>query len=201
METKDRASRVAVLTALRDAIDAIIDDERADLTQSLKDLNQSFGVKAIDIELPNGDKVASVTLTTPEPKAYVVNEYAFLKWVNENHPTELVQTVRDSFKKVLLDNTSQVGEVAVHTVTGEVIDGVAFRDSNARMTLRFKKEGRDLVALAYNRGELDNVVRPLGFIPRETNVRSVGYSPNENLGDSPTINQAIESEPSGALGG
>lgn len=201
MQTKEQARRVAVLTALRDAIDEIIESERLDLVDSMIELNETLGVKAIDVELPNGEIVASASVSVPNPKAIVENERQFLEWVKKNHPTEIVESVRDSFKKALLENTQQVHTSAVHGRTGEVIDGVSFRQSTHRMTLRFKKDGRALVAEAYNRGELDAVVQPLVVLDKPAEIRNVAYSSNESLGDSPANVEAVESQPSGALGG
>jgi len=197
---KELSTRVAVLTALRDAIDVVIDSERAVLTDDLLDANQTLGVKQLEITLPNGEKVASASIGNSDPKPVVTNEAAFTRWVAENFPTEIMQIVRPTFKKVLFESTQAVnpqGE-AVYTKTGEVIDGVVFGTSASRLTLRFSKDGRELVADAFNRGELEQVIRPLFSLPVE--VKSVEYSPNENLGDSPTINEAFEPQPSGALG-
>ena len=201
MALKELSTRVAVLTALRDAIDVVIDSERVVLTSELIDANQTLGVKQLDITLPNGEKVASASIGNSEPKPLVTNEAAFVRWVAENFPTEIIQTVRPTFKKVLFENTEQVnpqGE-AVHTKTGEIIDGVVFSNPSSRLTLRFKKDGRELVAEAFNRGELEQVIRPLFSLPVE--LKSVEYLPDENLGDSITSIETFEPEPSGALGG
>ena len=200
MALKELSTRVAVLTALRDAIDVVIDSERVILTSELIDANQTLGVKQLDITLPNGEKVASASIGNSEPKPVVTNEAAFVRWVAENFPTEIIQTVRPTFKKVLFENTEQVnpqGE-AVHTRTGEIIDGVVFSNPSSRLTLRFKKDGRELVADAFNRGELEQVIRPLFSLPSEP--KSVEYFPDENLGDSVTAIETFEPEPSGALG-
>ena len=200
MALKELSTRVAVLTALRDAIDVVIDSERVILTSELLDANQTLGVKQLDITLPDGEKVASASIGNSEPKPVVTNEMAFTRWVAENFPTEIVQTVRPTFKKVLLENNEQVnpqGE-AVHTKTGQIIDGVVFTNSASRLTLRFKKDGRELVAEAFNRGELEQVIRPLFSLPLE--LKTVEYLSDENLGDSVTANQTLEPEPSGALG-
>jgi hypothetical protein len=200
MTLKYLAGRVAVLTALRDAIDEVIDQERTALTSELLEANETLGVKQLDITLPNGETVASASIGTSTSKPVVINEVVFTRWVAENFPTEIIQTVRPTFKKVLLENTEQVnpqGE-AVHTKTGQIIDGVVFNASAPRLTLRFKKDGRELVAEAFNRGELEQVVRPLFSLPLE--LKTVEYLSDENLGDSTTINEALEPESSGALG-
>ena len=200
MALKELSTRVAVLTALRDAIDVVIDSERVILTSELIDANQTLGVKQLDITLPNGEKVASASIGNSESKPIVTNEAAFTRWVAENFPTEIVQTVRPTFKKVLFESTLAVnpqGE-AVHIKTGEIIDGVVFNAPASRLTLRFKKDGRELVAEAFNRGELEQVIRPLFSLPSEP--KSVEYFPDENLGDSITAIDTFEPEPSGALG-
>ena len=200
MTLKYLASRVAVLTALRDAIDDVIIQERSALTMDLLEANKTLGVKQLDITLPNGEKVASASIGSNESKPVVVNEAVFTRWVAENFPTEIIQTVRPTFKKVLFENTEQVnpqGE-AVHTKSGQIIDGVVFSASDPRLTLRFKREGRELVAESFNRGELQQLMVPLFKLP--DGLISMEYLPSENLGDSTTANEAIEPESSGALG-
>lgn len=201
METKDRAARLAVLTALRDAIDAAIENDREDLTLNLKELSSMFGVKSIEIELPNGNKVATASLSVSEPKPYVNNEREFLDWVSTNHPDEIVRQVRPSFQRALFDKLEPAGEEAIHIRTGEVVAGLFFSEGGKeKLTVRFKSNGRQLVADAFSQGELEAVMKSLysAEITKETKV--VEYSPNENLGDSPTNDQAIKSQPAGALG-
>lgn len=202
METKDRAARVAVLTALRDAIDIAIENDREDLTLNLKELSSAFGVKSIEIELPNGEKVATASLSISESKPFVNNEREFLEWVSQNHPEEIIRTVRPSFQKALFEKAEELySKEAVNPRTGERIAGVMFSEGGKeKLTVRFKKTGRELVANAFNRGELEAVIRSLYAIeiPKETKVME--YLPNENLGNSPANDQAIEPQPSGALG-
>ena len=203
METKDRATRVAVLTALRDAIDIAIDNDREDLTYNLKDLSNMFGVKSIDIELPNGDKVATASLSISDRKPFVNSEKDFLNWVQENHPNEIVRIVRASFQKALFERAvvGDIGE-AVDFRTGEIIAGVLFSDGGVeKLTVRFKKNGRELVADAFREGELEAIIRSIGLIESSAEVKNVENLLNENLGDSPANDQAIKPQPSGALGG
>ena len=203
MQTKDRASRVAILTALRDAIDVAIDNDREDLTADLKELSNAFGVKSIDIELPNGDKVATASLTLSEPKPFVNNEKEFVSWVATNYATELINIVRSSFQKALFEKAERLdsGE-AVNPQTGEIIAGVLFSEGGKeKLTVRFKKTGRELVADAFSRGELETIIRSIGLAELPAPTQGMEYLPNENLGDSPANDQAVEPQPSGALGG
>lgn len=197
MEIKDRATRVAVLTALRDSIDEVIQGERYELTGELIELAEVFGVKALDIDLPNGVKVASASIATPEGKAVVKDERGFLNWVKENAPTEVVETVRDTYQKALLSRLVPHDDGAVDTKSGVIVTGVMFKDSAPRLTVRFKTDGREEIANAFNRNELDDVVRPLGALE----AKELTYSAHERVGDSSTANATIEPESSGALGG
>lgn len=201
METKDRAARVAVLTALRDAIDLALDNDREDLTLNLKELSGSFGVKSIEIELPNGDKVATASLSRSESKPFVNNEREFLDWVTANHPDEIIRQVRPSFQRALFDKLEPAGEEAIHIRTGEVVAGLLFSEGGKeKLTVRFKKIGRELVADAFNRGELQAIVQSLYSIEIPKEPKVMEYLPNENLGVSLAANEAIEPQPSGALG-
>ncbi|WDZ83988.1 hypothetical protein [Micromonospora cathayae] len=160
---QERAMRAAVLKALLDEVKKAYDLARADADAGMVGLNQSFGVKAIEVRLPGHDApVAQVTLS--EPKAgFVVDEAGFLAWCKQEHPSEVqvtvpapVESVRPAWRKALLARMAvEPDGTVVDGETGRVLDFVEVAEPpppSTRMT--WKTGGREEVARAYRDGRL-----------------------------------------------
>lgn len=146
---KEQTARLAVLTALRDFIDAEVTRLRSDVEALLIDAHESMGVKQVAADLPNGTTVATVSLTSGGSSLYVDNEAAFVAWVAEQYPTEVVTTVRESFKKAFLaSGLTEAGGAIVDPKTGEIVPGLAERSKAPYISVRFKTGGRDEVRKA-----------------------------------------------------
>jgi hypothetical protein len=147
---KDQAFRVAVLGALKDALGSQYADERGDLLEQLVAAQGELGVKSLDVSLPDGTKVATVTLTQPSTRVEVVDEDAFTKWVEANYPTEVqtITSVRPAFRRVVLDEVF---------VTGQMPNGVQVRPAPTptSFSVRYTPEGRPAIADAWRAGLLD----------------------------------------------
>ena len=78
------------------------------------------------MNLPDGTKVAAVTLKTPTARIVVTNRAAFARWVNVQWPDECELTVRPSFEKTLLARFAAEGDTGdvFDTKTGEQVEGV-----------------------------------------------------------------------------
>jgi hypothetical protein len=172
---KDQAFRVAVLGALKDALGSQYADERGDLLEQLVAAQGELGVKSLDVSLPDGTKVATVTLTQPSDRVEVVDEAAFTNWVAEHWPTEVVTVtqVRPAFRKALLDSVAittlpdgadqvEVLNVVVDVRTGVSVDGVRVRQASkpTSFSVRYTPDGRPAIAEAWREGRLDGY-RPL----------------------------------------
>jgi len=173
MNLKTLTARTAVLKALRDAIDAELTASRADVLDGLLDARDSLGVKAVDVTLPDGTKVATVTLTEPKARIAVTNEDAFVAYVAQRWPTEVETTtvtktvVRPAWQKKLLERLTAAGDGdAADTETGELVDGVtAYPPARpSSFSLRYADEGRDRIAAAYRAGDL-GALADLGTTP------------------------------------
>lgn len=166
MTAKETTTRLTVLTALRDAIDAEVTEIRKAATAELADLNNTAGVRQLDVTLPDGTKVASVTLTNKNPKPTVWNEDEFLTWVKQNHPTEVMEVVRPSWQRALLDACDIDGDAAIHRVTGEVIPGVGPAGQHRPgLLIRWKRDtgrGDTLAAIRDARVAVDIPMLPSG---------------------------------------
>lgn len=167
MSLADLAAREAVLKALADAIGDQLKAVRADVQAAL---DESAGVRQVAALLPSGQQVAKVSLTDPSPAATVTDPEAFLAWVRDHHPDtnavtrRVVTEVRPATQTALLAEMTAAGVPQwCDTETGEVhtVPGVEIRATRARShSVRFDKGGRDLVAAAWQAGELATLVLP-----------------------------------------
>lgn len=157
---KAEGLRLAVLTALRDAIDEEVASLRKDVTDRMLDARDSMGVKSVQVDLPDGTAIASVTLTDGTPKAAVVDDIEFLRWVKANAPTEIMEAVRPAYQRALLGRVKVDGERAIDEETGEIVSGVGVVSKAPYISMRYKSEGRAAIAEAWRAEALSAEVMP-----------------------------------------
>lgn len=164
---KDNATRVAVLTALYDAIGDELKAAKRETGDGLKAAKEETGTQQIAATLPDGTSVAKITLVSPDPKATVTDDEAFLAWVRDTHPTEVtrrfVTEVRPAFVTALLKEMTAAGAAQwCDKETGEVHDvpGVELQGRASYQRLTFGKTGRADVAAAWRAGALAGLVLP-----------------------------------------
>lgn len=113
--------------------------------------------------LPFGDSVAGrvgdellckASWSKGREKVVVTDERAFVAWVKEHHPTEIVESVNPAYVKAL----KTVGESLVDA-HGEVVAGVEVQVGAPSLTVRSEKNALDLVArlVAEGRVSLDGL--------------------------------------------
>jgi hypothetical protein len=125
--------------------------------QAARDAFDETGATQAVPELPDGTRVAAVTLAGGGGKtASVTNEAVFLAWMAEHHPEELVTVVRDNAKRKILDGCKAAG-AAVDPGTGELIPGVTVSESRPYVSIRLKPGGKDAVVAAWQAGELSAI--------------------------------------------
>lgn len=167
MSLPDAVTREAVLKTLLDAIDAEYKATRAEVQQLLDEAAANQGLNGADAKLPDGTKVAKVSISDPKPAATVTDETAFLAWVRENRKdqiqADLVVKVRPAFQTALLADMTAAGVAQwLDTETGELhtVPGIEIRPTRARThSVRFEKTGRADVATAWRAGQLVDLVR------------------------------------------
>ena len=141
-DLKTKAMQVAVLKTLADKVAEVDKQVRAELLATMREI----GAEKVTAELPDGTAVASVSAAGgTNVKAFVVDDWAFLAWVKENHPTEIEERVSDAFRKRFLD------ELAAN---GEVVPGVELGTARPYLSNRFKAGGKDAIAAAWAKGTL-----------------------------------------------
>ena len=106
---RDIARRAIGEKAILDAAKELHDATRELLSEGMH-AGDRYTIKADD-----GTDLGMVYVTNPKGTLRVVDEEAFLRWVERNHPTALIQQVNPSWKRALLS--------AGADVNGEVPDG------------------------------------------------------------------------------
>ena len=150
MSLRDTSARVAALTVLRDMVDEELVRSRRVMFAELSEAHDEDGVKSVDVKV-SGRKVGSASLAQPKPKPVVTDERAFGEWVAATYPAEIVRTVSPGFRTQLLKVAEDVGDGEVcDPESGDIIPGIVWQDATDPTTfsLRFDKEGREMVALA-----------------------------------------------------
>lgn len=160
MSLREDALRAAVLKAIRDAIDVTYRQVRVGMVLALLDARRDTGLRSLDVELPDGTKVATVSLTQPKPSIRV-DEAGFVAWVGKEHPSEIVPSVRDAFRRAVMDRLLAVGNDVVDKETGEAVTWAqqTAAPEPTTFSLRFAgpagADGRGAIAAAWQAGQLD----------------------------------------------
>lgn len=183
MNLRDRNTRFALLKAMRDAIDEELTLERADHTDLLRAQYDEVGVKSFDVKLPGGGKVGTISLSVPKADTIVRDEEALLAWCRENMPSAVIEErvpaqpevvipatpartvyrVDDAMVTALLKGSRPVDPTSGGLVVdddGVVIEGVEYVPAGRpkSFAVRYERDGREALALAYRAGELDHLL-------------------------------------------
>lgn len=185
MNLRDRNLRFALLKAIADAVAEELANERAGHTADLLERYDDEGTKGFDVKLPDGTKVATITLSVPKaPGVTVDDEEAFKAWCVANMPTavdvipmggseawdEVIHhpatqpytlTVLDStMVAALLKGARYVKGVGVVDEAGQLIDGVTYQGPGRpkSFSVRYEDGGREALAEAYRDGEVNHLL-------------------------------------------
>jgi hypothetical protein len=140
---KAKAVPIAVLKVLIDEVTSHDQKARAELLTRLL----AAGVEKVSAELPDGTKVASVSVRGGDKfTARVVDDAAFLRYVKEHRPEEIEEKVRDSFKRSFLDELTRNQE--------EIPGVVELKPSMPYIHNAFKPGGQAAIKRAWYSGAL-----------------------------------------------
>lgn len=157
MTPRDLAAALALTTVIADAAKARKDEIRQRLAESL----DNVGADSVRAELPDGTRVSKSTLITPNPKPVVSDEAAFAAWVEALRPDEIIKTVRESYRRVVLERLASTPDgIAIDPDTGEVVPGVRFTTGATYVSTRFEKDGRDAIVAAIR----DGIIEPAAVL-------------------------------------
>lgn len=168
---RDAVTREAVLKALLDEVKAAYEEARTEVQHALDEQQRATGSTKFDAYLPDSTKVGSVSLTGGSPEAKITDAEAYIAWARAAYPSEattrIVKDVREAFTRDLLAKMTAAG-VAVDPTTGEEVPGVQIKATRARShSVRFGKQGRDLVAEAWRTGTLAALALPALAAPEQ----------------------------------
>lgn len=150
MNLRETALRLAAITVIADAAKEAKDRLRDQFADQLNAVGADAAKAALD-----STEVAKVSLVSPKSSPQITNETAFIAFVEQSRPDEVVKAVRESFKKHFLDNVVEVNGESIYTPTGEVISFVGFKARESYVSTRFAKGGREAIADAFRNRSLN----------------------------------------------
>jgi hypothetical protein len=74
--------------------------------------------------------------------------------VKSSYEFEIVESVRESFRKHVMDSVENVDGKAIYKRTGEVLDFITFNSRDAYIATRFSSGGREVLTEAFRAGTL-----------------------------------------------
>ena len=137
MDIKKLSLELAAISLIADAAKKRKDELRSQLQGHMDDI----GADRVKAELGD-DVVAYVTTSKPKFKWEVINERKFVDWVADNHPTEIVESVRESFRDVILDKFTYLDDLVIDP-NGEPVDWLVGHLSEPYLTTKFHSDGRE----------------------------------------------------------
>lgn len=133
----NKPAQHAALKALRAGIDEEITATQADVLRMSKETGADRWKTAFGI----------VGVVERGPSVYVTSDKAFLAWVREHAPAEVVESVRDSYRKALFERLEIDGDQVVDTTTGEVVPWAGVRQGGgAYLSVREAKAAKERIA-------------------------------------------------------
>lgn len=170
MSIKSGNQRIALIKAYADALAGFLADARAEHLDQLLERYEEEGTKSFAVTLPDGTKVGTVTLPEGKASDKTTDEAALFEWAELNGgvdvehvpavPARDVKRVRPSWLagKVKAAIEGDGGELT-DVETGEIIPGIRRVPGKApsNFTVTYVPGGREKIATAYVRGELNDL--------------------------------------------
>jgi hypothetical protein len=164
MDMQELALEEAALKTLADAIGDRLKDVKAQMQEALNET----GASRVEAKLPDGTKVATISMTSPKPAAVVTDPDLYLKWVREHSPanitSRLVTEVRPAYTTALLAEMTAAGTAEVadkETGVVEEVPGVEIKATRSRThSVRPVDGGREAIAEAWRTGALAHLALP-----------------------------------------
>ena len=149
MDIKKLSLELAAISMIADAAKKRKDELRAKLQGEM----DGIGADRVKAEL-DGEVIAYVTTSKPKFKWEVTSERKFVEWVKDNHPSEIVESVRESFREVILDKFNYVDDAAIDP-NGEIVDWLVGHISEPYLVTKFHSDGREKLRDAFVSNSID----------------------------------------------
>ena len=150
MDIKKLSLELAAISMIADAAKKRKDELRAQLQGHM----DTIGADRVKAEL-DGETIAYVTISKPKFKWSILSDRKFLDWVKANHPSEIVESVRESSLDVLLDKFNYVDDLVIDP-NGEPVDWLVGNTSEPYLVTKFHSDGREKLRDAF----LSNAIDP-----------------------------------------
>lgn len=182
MGLKNRNLRFVLRKALMDFLKADLDADRTDHTFDLVKRYEDDGVKSMDVKLPDGSKIAAISLSVPSKSTEVVDDEALVKWACENAgwllkdhiipavPEQVIPAQAERTEKVLdtealteflkaVKPVEASGGPVVDPDTGSIVDGIVYTPEGKprSFSVRYTTDGREEVVRAWRTGLLEHL--------------------------------------------
>lgn len=152
---------------ISDKVAGEVKSERDLVFDALLQAYEDTGSKSFVVKLPNGDKVATFTITEPKAKE-VTNEAELAEWLENNGYGDQVDTVEIPArveKRAKPGALDAIGAQLVPdsgdfvTPAGEVVEGIQLAPAPkpTSFSVRYEKGAQDRVIGAWQQGELAEV--------------------------------------------
>jgi hypothetical protein len=149
MSIKEKSLKLAAVSLIADEAKKAKDRLRAELQEEMDNL----GADRVKAEL--GDEVvAYITTTKPKFKWEITSDRKFIEWVKANHPSEIVETVRESSIEAILSKFNYVDDLVIDS-NGEPVDWLIGSESNPYLTTKFAGDGREKLRSAIVGNSID----------------------------------------------
>lgn len=136
-DMQDLARRAMAAKTISDQIKAIGDDAKGDLLG----LMAEHGSERVRVTDGNGDDFGTVTLVPGRIGARITDPAAFLAWVAERYPEQIIQTVNPAFAERLLATAARKGDPVDDE--GELVPGVTVGQGSGYLTVRPTTAAKD----------------------------------------------------------
>ena len=137
MGIKETSLKLAAVSLIADEAKRVKDQLRQDLQAEM----DGIGADRVKAEL-DGETIAYVSTSKPKFKWIIKSDRKFVDWVKANHPSEIVESVRESSIDVLLDKFKYLDDLVIDP-NGEQVDWLEGSISDSYLVTKFQGEGRD----------------------------------------------------------
>lgn len=166
LNIKDETLRTALMGAMATVVKDVNEEQRKKVLAQLVEQYKETGNKSWTVQLPSGDKVATLTLNESKAEPAVTDADALLEWCRVHRP-ELVETVEhppvEGWTETrltgaavahILEDANLAGTDYV-TPDGELVEGLEFKPAPdpSKFTLTYSAKDRGLsVVKAWREG-------------------------------------------------
>lgn len=151
--------REVALNALHKSIGGELTGIRTGVQSDLDGL----GIERLGARLPDGTRVATITVSNPQPKAVVTDEKAFVAFMEDFAPTEVmtIKIVRPAYVTKVLDEMTKFGAAQLADPNGGEladVDGVEMQTARAAShSVTWDGDGLNAVIAAMRSGALSHI--------------------------------------------